>query len=393
MTRDAQGWATAEVRRAAAALWPDEPGEERRERAALAAWTAIAEPGDSDAGRLVAEVGAVEALRLLHDGERLPAAVDPTRAAAAVDRWSPRLDPAVTVAALRGASSARMRLLTRAEPFWPAGFDDLGAHAPLALWSRGDASALAGAGPAVSVVGARAATPYGEQVAMELAGALAERGVVVASGAAYGIDGVAHRSALGAGGLTVAIVAGGADRVYPAGHARLYADIARSGIILSEVPPGAAPTKCRFLSRNRLLAALGEATVVVEAGARSGSLNTAGHAAELGRPLGAVPGPVTSAGSAGCHRLLREYDATCVTCVDDVMELIGIAGPLPRGTGEAAASPAEIRARDALAPRSPRGVAEIARRSGLSRDEAQAAIGMLELRGEARRRDAGWTLA
>ncbi len=174
-------------------------------------------------------------------------------------------------------------------------------------------------------MGARAATTYGEHVAMEFASALAAREITVTSGAAYGIDGAAHRGALAAGGATIAWLAGGVDRPYPMGHSDLIARIGRQegSAIVSEVAPGATPTKWRFLSRNRLLAATAAATVVVEAGWRSGSLNTAGHAVALGRTLGAVPGPITSAASAGCHRLLREFDAQVIGDVDDAYALLG----------------------------------------------------------------------
>ena len=147
---------------------------------------------------------------------------------------------------------------------------------------------------------------------MESSAGLVDRGFTIVSGAAYGIDGMAHRAALASGGTTVAFLAGGVDRFYPLGHEALLGRIAEQGAVVAELPCGSAPTKWRFLQRNRLIAAATEATIVLEAGMRSGSLNTAGHAAALGRPLGAVPGPVTSPASAGCHRLLREYDAVCV---------------------------------------------------------------------------------
>ncbi len=221
------------------------------------------------------------------------------------------------------ARRAGVVMITPEDPEWPVAVDDLGEHAPLVLWVRGQVSALARPHSSVALVGARAATSYGEHMSIELSADLAGRGVTIVSGAAYGIDGAAHRAALSAGGTTVALLAGGADRSYPAGHTELIERIAASGAVVSEVPCGATPTKWRFLQRNRLIAALAAATVVVEAGARSGSLNTAGHAAALARPLGAVPGPVTSAASVGCHRLLREFDARCVTNADEVLELLG----------------------------------------------------------------------
>ncbi|MDQ0725586.1 DNA-processing protein DprA [Microbacterium sp. W4I20] len=157
---------------------------------------------------------------------------------------------------------------------------------------------------------------------------------------------------------------------------------------MSEPPCGAAPTKWRFLARNRLIAALGQATVVVEAGWRSGSLNTAGHAAALGRPLGAVPGPVTSASSAGCHRLLREYDAQCVTSAAEVREMWGVL-PAQVERGEAI-DPDQVRLLDALSSRSRISETELARRSGLSPDRVRELLGFLDLDGRVARDERGW---
>ncbi|WP_307296609.1 DNA-processing protein DprA [Microbacterium natoriense] len=157
---------------------------------------------------------------------------------------------------------------------------------------------------------------------------------------------------------------------------------------MSEVPCGTAPTKWRFLSRNRLIAALGQATVVVEAGWRSGSINTAGHAASLGRPLGAVPGPVTSATSSGCHRLLRDYDARCVTTTAEIRELWETTVGMTQG--DAAADPEQVRLRDALSTRTAVPAQELARRSGLSVTRVEALLGLLELEGAVARSGAGW---
>jgi DNA processing protein len=273
-------------------------------------------------------------------------------------------------------------------------------------------------------VGARAATGYGEHVTAELSSGLAERGMAVVSGGAYGIDGAAHRAAVGAGGRTVAFLAGGVDRLYPSGHAELFARMRRDGAVVSELPCGASPTRWRFLLRNRLIAAVSAATVVVEAGARSGSLNTANHALALERPLGAVPGPVTSVSSSGCHRLLRESGAVCVTSADDVMELVPGGGPVDpvahrqhhedaagraargpdRGAedrtgsdatrpGVAAAArtdPRVMRVLDALAVRRPRDTADVAARAGLGVAETSSVLGLLELEGAVARPDGGW---
>jgi DNA processing protein len=204
----------------------------------------------------------------------------------------------------------------------------------------------------------------------------------------YGIDGAAHRAALTVGGGTIAVLAGGVDRPYPAGHRNLLARIAVDGVVVSEVPCGTAPTRWRFLARNRLIAALGQATVVVEAGWRSGSLNTAGHAATLGRPLGAVPGPVTSASSAGCHRLLREYDAVCVTSAAEVAEMLPVGARSPRG--REATDEGRVGLLRALSTRTARTEAELAQRAGLTVERTRALLGLLDLDGLARRDGDGW---
>ena len=283
---------------------------------------------------------------------------------------------------------------------WPAGVADLGQHAPLALWWRGRPEALDAIRNSIALVGARAATGYGEHVAMEAAAGLVDRGLAIVSGAAYGIDGMAHRSALASNGTTVAFLAGGVDRFYPSGHDALLTRIVEAGAVLSELPCGAPPTKWRFLQRNRLIAAASGATVVLEAGWRSGSLNTAGHAAALGRPLGAVPGPVTSPTSAGCHRLLRDYDAICVTTAAEMAELIGVGVDLELDLagadgGEGGQGPRErtsdqVRVFDALSVRAPRVPADIARRSGLATTTVLGVLGTLDLEGSARERATGW---
>ena len=288
----------------------DLDGAAIHDRFARATWTGIAEPGDRIAGELVASLGATAALEAIVSRpevgsilERIDGAADETELRQAIDRWKPRLQSRVALLALRQAARYAVRLLVPGDPTWPSGFDDLGPHAPIALWLRGNESSLSTAATSIALVGARAATGYGEHVAMEASAGLVDRGYTIVSGAAYGIDGMAHRAALASSGQTIAVLAGGVDRFYPAGHEALLDRIVAAGAVVSELPCGSAPTKWRFLQRNRLIAAMSQATVVLEAGWRSGSLNTAGHAAALGRPVGAMPGPVTSAASAGCHRL------------------------------------------------------------------------------------------
>jgi len=292
------------------------------------------------------------------------------------------------------------RLLVPGSPRWPDSLDDLELHAPMALWCRGTDAALAALSGSIALVGARAATGYGEHITMEASAGLVDRGYAIVSGAAYGIDGMAHRAALASHGITVAFLAGGVDRFYPSGHDALLERIVQTGAVLSEMPCGEPPTKWRFLQRNRLIAAASQATVVMEAGWRSGSLNTAGHAATLGRALGAVPGPITSAASAGCHRLIREFDAVCVTTVDEMAELAPIsptlwtepisphAIPVPTEL-----VPVHVRVLDALSSRSPRSVTDVAARSGLAVGSVQSALGTLALDGRVVERQRGWLLA
>lgn len=372
------------------------PGDDIRDCVARAAWTVIAEPGDAVAGALIESLGAVDALSLaMGDSASLlsPGVGSASATRALVEartRWRPRLHIKAVDDALRGAADVGAQLIIPGDEFWPESLGDLGPSAPTALWVRGRAELLSRV-PRVSIVGARASSGYGEHVASEFAGDLAAGGTVIVSGGAYGIDGVAHRAALGVQGATVAFLAGGVDRPYPAGHQTLLRQIADEGALVSEPPCGAAPTKWRFLARNRLIAALGQATVVVEAGWRSGSLNTAAHAATLGRPLGAVPGAVTSTTSAGCHRLLREYDAQCVTSARDVRELWGQIGERPAEHVER--DPNRVRLLDAMSTRSGLSVEEVARRSGLSPNRVRALLGLLHLEGDVAHDDRGWRRA
>ena len=375
------------------------PDVDQDEALARAAWSVITEPGDGTAGALIETLGAAAALSAALGDVRRPrmeaAAIDALGGAGGAKalaqaraRWQPRARIDSIRTSLAAASEIGARLLLPGAEHWPTDLDDLGVHAPVLLWVRGDPACLA-VRPSTALVGARASSSYGETVTADLAGDLAHGGVLIVSGGAYGIDGAAHRAALGVGGQTVAFLAGGIDRAYPVGHHQLFEHIARSGAVATEVPCGTSPSKWRFLARNRLIAALGMATVVVEAGRRSGSLNTAGHAAALGRPLGAVPGPVTSAASAGCHRLLREYDARCVTTAAEVRELWGEDLPFD-GPTEDRVDPDTTRLLDALSTRTAIAPQEVARRSGLAVDRVQGLLGMLELEGTASRRDGGW---
>lgn len=377
-----------------------------RERFARATWTGIAEPGDRAAGLVVEALGAAQALEGVV--ARWPVAqwmaaiaqtgvddVSEEELAKAVDRWKPRLKSEQAMLALRQAVRFGVRLLTPGVVGWPGSMADLGLHAPIALWARGTDAALASLSHSMALVGARSATGYGEHVTMEAAAGLVDRGFAIVSGAAYGIDGMAHRAALASQGQTIAILAGGVDRFYPSGHDTLLTRMAAEGAVISELPCGQPPTKWRFLQRNRLIAAASQATIVVEAGWRSGALNTAGHAAEIGRPLGAVPGPVTSAASAGCHRLIRDYNAILVTNAAEMAELLPGEGVAARSDGGGFGivggdSLEETRLLDALSISAPRTSSDLAARAGLSVAGVQSLLGRLELDGRVVERERGW---
>ncbi|HUW88010.1 MAG TPA: DNA-processing protein DprA [Candidatus Paceibacterota bacterium] len=209
--------------------------------------------------------------------------------------------------------------MTREEPFWPEQLDDLVAP-PIGLVAKGALEVLQLR--SLAIVGTRNPTNYGVRVAGDFAAGFVDREWAIISGGAYGIDAAAHRGALVGEGVTVAVLAAGIDVNYPAGHMRLFEEITENGLIVSEVMPGTCAVPSRFLTRNRVIAALSRATLVVEAAFRSGSLRTARDAAELLRPVMAIPGPITSPTSEGCHRLIGERVAEVVTSVADAMEFV-----------------------------------------------------------------------
>ena len=209
--------------------------------------------------------------------------------------------------------------LTPHSPQWPVALNDLSAI-PFGLVVKGDLSALSE--KSLAIVGTRNPTPYGLRIAGDFAAGFVDREWSIVSGGAYGIDSAAHKGALIAEGRTIAVLAAGVDIAYPAGNARLFAEIAENGALISEVLPGSHAIPSRFLTRNRIIAALSQATLVVEAAFRSGSLRTARDAAELLRPVMAIPGPINAPTSEGCHRLIGERAAEIVTSVADAIELI-----------------------------------------------------------------------
>jgi DNA processing protein len=400
---------------------------------ARAGLTYLAEPGDPALGALLGIctpeeiMAAIKADMLPGTG---PGCGDSSASRAALERalgrWRLRLPQLPSDAEIAGACRGGIRLVCPEHPDWPGDLDQLGPDRPYALWLRGAADLRSSAQRSVSMVGSRAATGYGAHVAGEIAADLAERGWVIVSGGAYGIDAAAHRGALATQGMTIAVLACGVDFPYPAGHAELFADIAAHGLVISEWPPGRRPARMRFLVRNRVIAALSCGTVIVEAGERSGALNTARHAAELGKPLMAVPGPVTSAQSAGCHRIIREWGASCVTRAADITDLLSpLSAPdpqTPTGTGSAGTGSGRGRGRatrpgpgptspawdpalpyddldadssrvlDALPARGGAGTSTIAVDAGVDLDTVLRCLGVLAGYGFIERGDDGWRL-
>jgi DNA processing protein len=277
---------------------------------------------------------------------------------------------------LQRLADAGLRWIARSDPRFPRLLATIH-DPPLGLFARGSGDVAMLAGLAVAIVGARACSPYGSDIATKLARRLGEAGVLVVSGMARGVDAAAHRGALEVG-RTVAVLGCGIDRDYPRAHAQLATRIADGGLILSEYPPGVEPAPWRFPARNRIVAGLAAATVVVEARERSGALITADLALEEGREVMAVPGEITSQLSHGTNALLK-LGATPVTCADDVLQAIGIEPPSP----EAALPPSEprIAAVHAVVVDAPAAIDELVRRTGLAANHVAAALAELELLG------------
>ncbi|MGH3196060.1 MAG: DNA-processing protein DprA [Streptosporangiaceae bacterium] len=394
------------------------------EKLARAALTYLAEPGDPALGALLGICEPAEVLAAIK-ADLMPGTgpgcgdspASRTALERALGRWRVRLPSLPDADGIAGACRDGIGLICPGDAAWPSALDQLGQARPYALWLRGNADLRLACSRSVSMVGSRAATGYGGHVAGEIAADLAERGWTIISGGAYGIDAAAHRGALAAEGITIAVLACGVDYPYPAGHADLFAAIAARGLVVSEWPPGRHPARMRFLVRNRVIAALACGTVIVEAGERSGALNTARHAADLGKPLMAVPGPVTSAQSAGCHRIIREWGATCVTGAADIIEMLS---PLsvpdalaPGGRPELASSPGSgpgvppgpdsapsrddldadsARVLDALPARGGAGTSTIAVEAGVDLDTVLRCLGRLAGYGFIERGDGGWRL-
>lgn len=380
------------------------------DRLARVALTWLAEPGTWSVHDLVAEVGAVATLELLIAGEG-PHAQLRSAVAARMAAGDPRQ---VAEVALGRARRLGARIVTPDDDEWPAQVHDLvrlrsmggerrvdrETAPPLCLWVRGSWPLDAALRRSVAVVGARAASGYGSHVATEMGYGLAEREWTVVSGGAYGIDAAAHQGSLGAGGLTVAVLACGVDRPYPVGNTALFDRIADTGLLVSEWAPGAEPLRPRFLIRNRVIAAATAGTVLVEAAARSGAMQTMRRALSLGRRAMVVPGPVTSAMSVGCHELLREFpESRLVTGVPHVVEETGRIGADLAPPARGPQRPRDLiddeatSVLEALPRRGTLDVEALCSRAGVDLRTAMRKLSMLEQLGLVVRRDGGYAVA
>jgi DNA processing protein len=353
------------------------------ERVARAALSRLSEPGDVRLGVLVERLGANRVYDLLREEQDVAGVY--TDVAARLRGLDPERE-------LEQAAAKGIRFVCPEDEEWPLAAGDLArceplqsrGGAPLGLWVRGTRRLDEVCRNAVAVVGSRSATTYGAGVSSDLAAHVADRGVAVVSGAAFGIDQAAHRGALAVKGVTVAVLACGVDRAYPSAHRNLLDYVADTGLVVSELPPGCAPTRVRFLSRNRLIAALAAGTVVVEAAVRSGALNTASWAVRLNRVLMGVPGPVTSAPSQGVHELIRSRGAALVTRGEDVLELLAPSGEFLSTEPRAPAlvtdglSDRERQVLDAVPVLSPAPVESIARIAAVATRDATGALARLE---------------
>lgn len=365
------------------------------ERLARAALSRVGEPDDARLRRLVDTEGVVGAWDALRRGDRL----------GPIDSWAGLLARAAETEPQRDLARIDAlggRVVCPGESEWPTSLDalnHLAAPAPFALWVRGSGNLAELARRGVSVVGSRAATAYGMRVAGDLSAELASGGWCIVSGGAYGVDSAAHRGALVMEGSTVVVLACGVDVAYPRAHAEMFSRVRAGGLLVSEAPPGASALRHRFLIRNRLIAALGLGTVVVEAAVRSGALSTAGHAERLSKPVMAVPGSIGSALSTGCHLLIRERNAMLVTTAGEVLEVLSPAG---QGTLDVAREsprpgdelPADLRRLlDAVPVRTPAATVRIAVQAGFDPRTATGRLAELAAQGFVERTGPGWRLA
>ncbi|UCZ62678.1 DNA-processing protein DprA [Mycolicibacterium phocaicum] len=368
------------------------------ERRAWAYLSRVVEPPCPRLTQLVADRGPVEVADMIRRGQEDKELTGSVAARRQVDCAARDLE----ILDRRGG-----RLITPDDDEWPylsfvafvnkAVRERPSGYPPMVLWALGPARLDDIAERAAAIVGTRACTSYGEHVAAEITAGLVERDTAVVSGGAYGIDGAAHRAALASDGVTMAVLAGGIDVPYPSGHSALLHRVATSGLLLSEYPPGERPTRYRFLTRNRLAAALSGATVVVEAGLRSGAANTAAWADAMGRRVCAVPGPVTSAASAGCHVLLRNGRTVLVDRAEQVVELIGRIGELADEPDHPVTplddlTPEQLQVYEALPARGFRSLEQISVGAALPPERVLGPLALLEISGLVEKQDGQWRI-
>ncbi len=354
----------------------------------------VIEPGDLAALRMFEGVGVVEMWERLRRGE------------VGTERWTTRMATVEPERDLERAAAVGGRFVMPGDAEWPEQVEVLAeagqltrrAGVPFGLWVRGPANLRQVLEQSVAIVGARACSSYGSHVAGELAAGLSAKGFAVVSGGAYGIDAAAHRGALAAAGVTVAVLACGVDKSYPQSNSALFSRIVEQGLVVSELSPGCSPSKLRFLARNRLIAAASQGTLIVEAAVRSGALNSAGWAEQCGRPVMAIPGPITSHMSEGSHLLIRERDAVLVT---DVAEIIEAVSPLGTGLTTYRHSPKTPvddlshdlrRTLDAVPVRTPAPTHRIATTAGLDISTTEAALEALAALDLVQPASTGWCL-
>lgn len=326
-----------------------------------------------------------------------------------ISRWSARGSRLTTEQEFKMAESLSSWLCIPEDDDWPDQLSDLGERKPYGLWGRGKREylSLLRSDRSIAVVGSRDISAYGTSATSHITGDLAQQGFSIISGGAFGIDAVAHRTALAVVGSsrppTVALMACGVDRPYPKHHESLLREIIDRGLLLSEVSLGSSPTRWRFLQRNRLIAALSSYTLVVEARWRSGALNTAHHALSIGRELGVIPGQIFSPNSEGCHRLLKKELAHLVTDAQDIIDTLThrfssveptLEIPVPENAQKIEdLSELQRRVWDSLPLRRPTSLEHIATMSGLTERSTMLILSQLASEGVATSWEGLWAKA
>ena len=373
-------------------------GSYSKERAldlvAAGAISIVTEPGDRMAGALAKALGTQGLLQLLIDGFEPARVLEAAHQARAADdladifgdlpgtisdsrqRWLPRFSKQAVVNLFQRAMQLNLSLLLQGDDDWPIGLNDLEEGSPVLIFAKGNYTLLGRLAKAVSIVGSRACTEYGAAVTAKLVSELAFHKRLTVSGGAVGIDSHVHSHSLRNSLPTIAVMAGGLDRMYPSSNSKLFQAIARNGVLVAELAPGVAPTRWRFLQRNRLIAALSPTTVVIEAGIRSGSIRTANDAIELDREVFAVPGPLTSASSAGTNSLIAEGKAKAL--IDTKLITSEVIEQARFQDGSALM----VRAQDALRDLRQAKVEQIAKAAGLTLFELNLALEELKARNQ-----------